>query len=79
MSFIGQKTLQENVFKRLFPRGAKSCHCVGLTLSALWAKSWSFADGIDQDQTAQNVQSDLDLCRSLVKSDIRGTTICGTL
>ena len=50
-----------------------------LTLSAPSAKSWSFADGIDQDQTAQNVQSDLDLCRPLVKSDICGTIICGTL
>ena len=35
-----------------------------LTLSAPWEKSWSLADGIDQDQTAQNVQP------NLVKSDI---------
>ena len=41
--------------------------------------SWSFADGIDQDQTAQNVQSDLYLCRPVVRSDICGTIICGTL
>ena len=41
-----------------------------LTLLAPWTKSWSFADGIDQDQTAQKVQSDLDLCRPLIKSDI---------
>ena len=27
----------------------------------------TFADDIDQDQTAQNVQSDLDLCRPLVQ------------
>ena len=40
---------------------------IALTLSASWAKSWSFADNIDQDQTAQNVQSDLDLCCPLVK------------
>ena len=51
-----------------------------LTLSAPWeAKSWSLADGIDQDQTAQNMQSDLDLCRPLLKSDICGTIICGAL
>ena len=50
-----------------------------LTFSASWAKSWSFADGLDQDHTAQNVQSNLDLCRPLVKSDICGTIICGTL
>ena len=37
-----------------------------LTLLAPWAKSSSFADDIDQDQTAQNVQSSLDLCRPLV-------------
>ena len=49
-----------------------------LTVSAPWAQSWSFADVIDQDQTAQNVPSDLDLCRPLVKSDICGTIICGT-
>ena len=30
-----------------------------LTLSAQSAKPWAFADGIDQDQTAQNVKSDL--------------------
>ena len=45
------------------------------TLSASLAKSWSFADGIGQDQTAQNVQSDLDLCRPLVISDICGAII----
>ena len=28
-------------------------------LSALSAKPWAFANSIDQDQTAQNVQSDL--------------------
>ena len=50
-----------------------------LTLSAPWAKSWSFAGGIDQDQTAENVQSDLDQCRPLVKSNIYGTIICGGL
>ena len=50
-----------------------------LTLSAPWAKSWSIVDGIDQDQTAQNLQSDLDLCYPLIKSDIRDTVICGTL
>ena len=55
------------------------CLPVILTLSAPWAESWSFADGIDQDQTAQNVQSDLDLRRPLVESDICGTIICGTL
>ena len=49
-----------------------------LTLSAPWEKSWSLADGIDQDQTAQNMQSDLDLCCLLVKSEICGTIICGT-
>ena len=51
----------------------------GLTLSAPWAKSWTFADGIDQDQTAQNVQSDLDLCRPLDESDICGTINWGPL
>ena len=50
-----------------------------LTLSAQWAKSWSFADGVDQDQTAQNVKSDFDLCLPLVKSAIFGTIICGTI
>ena len=50
-----------------------------LTPSAVWSKPWSFAAGIDQDQTAQNVQSDLDLRRPLVKSDICDTVICGTL
>ena len=50
-----------------------------LALSAPWAKSWSFADGIDQDHTAQNMQSDLDLSPPLIKSDICGTIICGTL
>ena len=43
-----------------------------------WVKSWSLAKGIDQDQTAQNVQSDLDLYCPVVKSDISGTIICGT-
>ena len=33
-----------------------------------WAKSWSFVDSIDQDQTAQNMQSDLDPYCPLVKS-----------
>ena len=50
-----------------------------LTLSAPWAKSWSLVDGINQDQTAQNEQSDLDLCHPLVESDICSTIICGTL
>ena len=30
-----------------------------LTLLEPLAKPWAFADGMDQDQTAQNVQSDL--------------------
>ena len=30
-----------------------------LALSAPWMNTGTFADGIDQDQTAQNVQSDL--------------------
>ena len=34
-------------------------HVKRLTLSAPWAKPSAFADGIDQDQTAQNVKSDL--------------------
>ena len=50
-----------------------------LTLSAPWAKSWSFPDDMDQDHTAQNVQSYLDLSRPLVKSDMCGTIICGPL
>ena len=37
-----------------------------------------FSKRIDQDQTAQNVQSDLVLCHSLVKSDVCDTIICGT-
>ena len=41
-------------------------------------KSWSFADDIDQDQTAQSVQYDLDLCRPLIKSNIRVKILCGT-
>ena len=52
---------------------------VTVTLSAPWAKIVIFADGKDQDQTAQNVQSDLNLCRPVVKSDICGTIICRTL
>ena len=52
---------------------------VSLSVSVPWAKSWSFVDGKDQDQTAQNVQSGLDPCRPLVKSDTCGTIICGTL
>ena len=48
-----------------------------LTLSVRWAKS--FAGGIDQDQTLQNVQYDLDLCHPLMNSDICGTIVCGTL
>ena len=50
-----------------------------LNLSRPWAKSWSSADGIDQYQTAQNVQFDLDLFRRLAKSGICSTIICGTL
>ena len=32
---------------------------VSLTLSRLWMTQKAFVDGVDQDQTAQNVQSDL--------------------
>ena len=43
-------------------------HTVLISFSASSVKRRTFANGIDQDQTAQNVQSDLDLCRPLVEA-----------
>ena len=48
------------------------------TFSASGEKASASADAIDQNQTAQNVQSDLDLCCLLVKTDIC-TIICSRL
>ena len=56
-----------------------SSNCCTVNPFSATDKSWSFAVGIDQYQTAQNVQSDLDQCRPILKSDVCGTIICGTL
>ena len=42
-----------------------------------WAKKRAIANGIDQDQTAQNAQSDLDLWRPMVKSKLCDNSLCG--
>ena len=69
--------------------GKNIVRCIGMSLSivdhllypfsASWAKPWAFAESIDQDQTAQNVQSDLDLCCLHVKSNLCDKILCGTL
>ena len=46
-----------------------------LNLLAPCVKSWAFADGIDQDQTAQNEQSDLGCL--LVNSNLLHKILCG--
>ena len=45
--------------------------------SAPLARLSVVVDGIDQDQTAQNVQSDLDLCRPPVNSSLYDKILLG--
>ena len=70
LSSLGKKTLWEKeenaghlhflLFSQCFENASILRLCgEGLTLSASKVNTGTFADGIDQDQTAQNVQSDL--------------------
>ena len=47
-------------------------------LSAPMAKSCALGDDIDQDQTAQYMQPDLDLCSPLVETDLCNKNLSGT-
>ena len=54
---VANKTISHNIFKHLL---SKTCPKFNtLTLSLLRMTQEAFVDSVDQDQTAQNVMSDL--------------------